>query len=51
MSEMNFGITLMVVGMGGTFLTLALLSLLMSVLKRVFPLSKEETGGAKGGGK
>lgn len=51
MSEMDFGITLMVVGMGGTFLTLGILSLLMSLLKRLFPLTAEEKGGVKGGAK
>jgi Na+-transporting methylmalonyl-CoA/oxaloacetate decarboxylase gamma subunit len=33
-----FGLTLMVIGMGGTFLTLWILSLVMDLLKKVFPL-------------
>jgi Na+-transporting methylmalonyl-CoA/oxaloacetate decarboxylase gamma subunit len=35
-----FGLTMMIVGMGGTFLTLWILSLVMDMLKRVFPLVK-----------
>jgi hypothetical protein len=37
----TFGITMLVVGMGGTILTLWILSLIMSLLKKLFPLSKE----------
>ncbi len=37
-----FGLTLMIVGMGGTFLTLWILSMVIDVLKKVFPL--KETG-------
>ncbi len=33
-----FGLTMMVVGMGGTFLTLWILSLVMDLLKKIFPL-------------
>jgi len=43
MDNWTFGITLVVVGMGGTLLTLWILSLLMMALKRVFPLQKDET--------
>jgi hypothetical protein len=42
MDNWTFGVTMIVVGMGGTLLTLWILSLLMSVLKKVFPLKKEE---------
>jgi len=35
---------MIVVGMGGTLLTLWILSLLMSVLKKSFPLKKEGEG-------
>jgi Na+-transporting methylmalonyl-CoA/oxaloacetate decarboxylase gamma subunit len=42
MDNWTFGITMIVVGMGGTLLTLWILSLLVSVLKKVFPLKKEE---------
>ncbi len=44
MDNWTFGITMIVVGMGGTLLTLWILSLLMSVLKKSFPLEKEEEG-------
>jgi len=37
----TFGITMLVVGMGGTVLTLWILSLIMSLLKKIFPISKE----------
>jgi len=33
-----FGLTMMVVGMGGTFLTLWVLGLVMDLLKKIFPL-------------
>jgi Na+-transporting methylmalonyl-CoA/oxaloacetate decarboxylase gamma subunit len=42
MDNWTFGITMIVVGMGGTLLTLWILSLLMSVLKKVFPYKKED---------
>jgi Na+-transporting methylmalonyl-CoA/oxaloacetate decarboxylase gamma subunit len=35
---------MIVVGMGGTILTLWILSLLMSILSKVFPYRKEEEG-------
>ncbi len=41
MDNWTFGITMIVVGMGGTILTLWILSLIMSVLKKAFPLKKE----------
>lgn len=41
MDNWTFGITMMVVGMGGTLLTLWILSLVMSGLKHFFPLEKE----------
>jgi Na+-transporting methylmalonyl-CoA/oxaloacetate decarboxylase gamma subunit len=44
MDNWTFGITMVVVGMGGTLLTLWILSLLMSVLKKLFPYKKEEEG-------
>ncbi len=46
MDNWTFGITMMVVGMGGTLLTLWILSLVMSLLKSFFPLEKEEKGKA-----
>jgi hypothetical protein len=42
MDNWTFGITMVVVGMGGTLLTLWILSVLMGVLKKVFPYIKEE---------
>jgi Na+-transporting methylmalonyl-CoA/oxaloacetate decarboxylase gamma subunit len=42
MDNWTFGITMIVVGMGGTLLTLWILSLLVSALKKVFPYKKEE---------
>jgi len=42
MDNWTFGITMLIVGMGGTILTLWILSLLMSLLKKIFPLKKEE---------
>lgn len=48
MSNANwtFGLTMMIVGMGGTFLTLWILSLVMDALKKVFPLA-DKAGGAE----
>jgi len=47
MDNWTFGITMVVVGMGGTLLTLCILSLLMGLLKQAFPLKQEEGGKAK----
>ncbi len=41
MDNLTFAITLIVVGMGGTLLTLALFSVLMTILKRLFPAPEE----------
>jgi len=41
MNNLTFGITLIIVGMGGTLLTLALFSALMTILKRLFPAQEE----------
>lgn len=41
MDNMTFGWTMMIVGVGGTFLTLAILILMIEVLKKVFPLRPE----------
>ncbi|HSA69322.1 MAG TPA: OadG family protein [Burkholderiales bacterium] len=43
MDKWTFGITVTIVGIAGTFLTLWLLSLVMSLLKKAFPLSEEES--------
>jgi hypothetical protein len=42
MDKWTFGLTMLVVGMGGTIATLMIFSLLMSLLKKVFPYRKEE---------
>jgi hypothetical protein len=42
MDNYSFGITMIVIGMGGTLLTLCIFSLIMSLLKRAFPYRKEE---------
>lgn len=42
-----FGLTMMIVGMGGTFLTLWILSLVMDLLKKVFPLPHKDGGAEK----
>jgi len=42
MDNWTFGITMVVVGMGGTLLTLCILSLLMGLLKQAFTLKQEE---------
>jgi hypothetical protein len=41
MDNLTFGVSMIAVGMGGTLLTLWILSLLMLVLKRIFPYRKE----------
>jgi hypothetical protein len=42
MDKWTFGLTLLIVGMGGTIATLVLFSLIMSGLKKIFPYKKEE---------
>lgn len=42
MDNWTFGVTMIVVGMGGTLLTLWILSLLMNILRKAFPYQKEE---------
>jgi len=41
MDNWTFAVTMIVVGMGGTLLTLWLLSLFMGLLKKAFPYKKE----------
>lgn len=38
MNKWDFGLTMMIIGMGGTFVTLWVLSVVMDLLKKVFPL-------------
>ncbi len=42
MNDLDFGITMTIVGVGGTFLTLWILSLVMTFLAKLFPVSTEE---------
>jgi Na+-transporting methylmalonyl-CoA/oxaloacetate decarboxylase gamma subunit len=46
-AKWTFGLTMMIVGMGGTFLTLWILSLVMDLLKKVFPLAAKAAGPEK----
>ena len=39
--NLTFGLTLTIVGMAGTLFSLWLLSLLISLLKKIFPLAPE----------
>ena len=41
MSDLTFGLTLTIVGMTGTLLSLWVLSLITSALKKAFPLEAE----------
>ena len=41
MDNWSFGLTMMLVGVGGTFLTLWVLGLCVDLLKRAFPLEQE----------
>ena len=47
MDKWAFGFTMMIVGVGGTFLTLTILIWSIQLLKKVFPLSAEGSGKAK----
>ncbi len=42
MDKWTFGLTMLVVGMGGTIVTLMIFSLLMGLLKKLFPYRKEQ---------
>jgi hypothetical protein len=42
MDKWTFGMTMLVVGMGGTIATLILFSLIMGALKKIFPYRKED---------
>jgi hypothetical protein len=42
MDKWTFGLTMLVVGMGGTLLTLILMSFLMGLLKKIFPVKEGE---------
>ncbi len=49
MDNWTFGITVTVVGMGGTLLILWILSLAMYVLKKIYPLDTSTTSPDKKG--
>lgn len=42
MDKFTFGMTMLLVGMGGTILTLGLISGIIALLKKIFPLENEE---------
>lgn len=41
MDKVAFGLTMMIVGMSGTMLTLWILSLFMTLLKKLFPIETQ----------
>jgi hypothetical protein len=41
MDKYTFGMTMLVVGMGGTLLTLGVMSMIMLILKKIFPYKQE----------
>lgn len=49
MDTWTFGLTLLLVGMGGTMLTLYLLTLLIGLLTRLLPVRPEKPTGEKEG--
>ena len=44
MDNVTFGTTMLVVGMGGTLATLWFLTVLMNLIKKVFPLKPDDNG-------
>mgnify|MGYP001768466638 CR=1 FL=1 len=48
MDKYTFGLTMLIVGMGGTLLTLGVMSIIMTILKKIFPY-REEAGNKKSG--
>jgi hypothetical protein len=42
MDTWTFGLSMLIVGMGGTLLTLMIMSALMGILKRFFPIKEGE---------
>lgn len=42
MDTWTFGLSMLIVGMGGTLLTLMIMSALMGILKRFFPIKERE---------
>jgi hypothetical protein len=50
MDKWTFGLTMLIVGMGGTLATLTIFSLVMSLLKVIFPHRQETEPPAAGKG-
>lgn len=48
MDNLTFGLTMIVVGMGGTLVSLWFLSLLIRALKKFFPTTKVKTPNPEG---
>jgi len=42
MDNWTFGVTVLIVGMGGTILTLWIMSVIMGLLTKIFPYKEEE---------
>ena len=42
MDKWTFGVAMLVVGMGGTLLTLGIMSMIIALLEKIFPCKKEE---------
>ncbi len=47
MNDLTFGLTMTVAGMGVTFITLYLLTLLIRLLNKLFPFQKEDKSQSK----
>ncbi len=47
LGPLEFGLTLTLIGMGGTLLTLWVISLLITGLKKLFPYRREESASQK----
>lgn len=43
MDKLTFGLTMLIVGMGGTLLTLWLLGMLLGAITKLFPAEKSDT--------
>ena len=41
MDNVTFGLTMLIIGMGGTVAALAVLALIMNLLKKIFPVREE----------
>jgi Na+-transporting methylmalonyl-CoA/oxaloacetate decarboxylase gamma subunit len=44
MDKWAFGFTMMIVGVGGTFLTLSIIILTINILKKIFPVAGGDAG-------